>query len=63
MPDERVEEEAGEGGGEVEMEGLDAPVGGLGVDYVVDEAGEFGPEVGLLPEEGVEGDGEEEAED
>ena len=29
---------------------------------VVDEAGEFGPEVGALPEEGVDGDGEEEAE-
>ena len=32
------------------------------MDDVVDEAGEFGPEVGLLPEEGVDGDGEEEAE-
>ena len=29
---------------------------------VVDEAGEFGPEVRALPEEGVDGDGEEEAE-
>lgn len=62
MPDEGVEEEAGEGGSEVEMKRLDAPVGGLGVDDVVDEASEFGPEVGLLPEEGVDGDGEEEAE-
>ena len=32
------------------------------MDDVVDEAGEFGPEVGALPEEGVDGDGEEEAE-
>ena len=34
----------------------------MGVNDVVDEAGEFGPEVGALPEEGVDGDGEEEAE-
>lgn len=32
------------------------------MDDVVDEGGEFGPEMGALPEEGVEGDGEEEAE-
>ena len=31
------------------MPRLDAPVGGLGVDDVVDEAGEFGPEKGALP--------------
>lgn len=62
MPDQGVEEEAGKSGGEVKMEGLDAPVGRLGVDDVVDEAGEFGPEVGTLPEEGVDGEGEEEAE-
>lgn len=56
MVDEGVEKEAGKGGGEVEVPGLGAPVGGLLVDDVVEEAGEFGPERPFLPEEAVDGD-------
>lgn len=60
---DRVEEEPGEGGGEVEVPGGGTPVCGPGLQDVVFKSGELGPERGLLPEKGVDGDREAQAED
>lgn len=40
------------------MEGGDAPVSGFAIDRVVEEAAEFGPGGKVLPEVGVDGEGD-----
>lgn len=54
LVDDRVEEKAGKGGGNVEVPGLCAPIGRAPVEDVVGEGGKFWPERGAgLPEEGI----------
>lgn len=60
--DQRVEEQSGQCGAEVEVERGDAPINGFAVDGVVDEAAEFGPGGDVLPEVGVDGEGDGESE-
>ena len=52
----RIEKEAWEGGGEVEVPRRSTPVGGLRVDNVIAEGGEFGPKRKVLPEDRVDRD-------